>query len=80
MSIFNYKPDDVLGTVESVDTSAVIIRVENDDRLRDLQVNHLVAVQSTKTNQHLIGLVSKIVRNPRKCLWKETLDNCLYIR
>jgi len=62
MGIFNYKPDDVLGTVESVDTSAVIIRVENDDRLRDLQVNHLVAVQSTKTNQHLIGLVSKIVR------------------
>ena len=62
MSIFNYNPDDVLGTVESVDTSAVIIRVENDDRLRDLQVNHLVAVRSTKTNQHLIGLVSKIVR------------------
>ena len=62
MSIFNFKPDDVLGTVESVDTSAVIIRVESDDRLRDLQVNHLVAVQSTKINQHLIGLVSKIVR------------------
>jgi len=62
MGIFNYKPDDVLGTVESVDTSAVIVRVESDDRLRDLQVNHLIAVQSTKTNQHLIGLVSKIVR------------------
>lgn len=62
MGIFIYKPDDVLGTVESVDTSAVIVRVESDDRLRDLQVNHLIAVQSTKTNQHLIGLVSKIVR------------------
>jgi len=64
MGIFNYKPEEILGTVESVDTSAVIIRVENDERLRDLQVNHLVAVQSTKTNQHLIGLVSKIVRKP----------------
>lgn len=62
MGLFNNKPDDVLGTVESVDTSTIIIRVDNDDRLRDLQVNHLVAVQSTKTNQHLIGLVSKIVR------------------
>jgi len=64
MGIFNYKPEDVLGTVESVDTSTVIVRVESDDKLRNLQVNHLVAVQSTKTNQHLIGLVSKIVRKP----------------
>ena len=62
MSIFNYKHEDVLGTVESVDTTSVIIRVEGDDRLRDLQVNHLVAVQSSKIGQHLIGLVSKIVR------------------
>jgi len=62
MGIFDYKREDVLGTVESVDTSAVVVRVESDERLRDLQVNHLVAVQSSKTNQHLIGLVSKIVR------------------
>ena len=62
MSIFDYNPEEVLGTVESVDTTAVVIRVESDERLRDLQVNHLVVVQSSKTNQHLIGLVSKIVR------------------
>lgn len=62
MSIFDFTPEDVLGTVESVDTSAVIVRVEYDEQLRDLQVNHLVAVQSSKMNQHLIGLVSKIVR------------------
>ncbi len=62
MSIFNYKPEDLLGTVESVDTTTVVIRVESDERLHDLQVNHLLAVQSSKTNQHLIGLVSKIVR------------------
>jgi hypothetical protein len=62
MSIFNYTQDEVLGTVDSVDTSTIIVRVDNDDNLRNLQVNHLVAVQSTKTNQHLIGLVSKIVR------------------
>lgn len=62
MSIFDYKPEDVLGTVESVDTTTVVMRVESDDRLRGLQVNHLIAVQSTKTNQRLIGLVSKIIR------------------
>jgi hypothetical protein len=62
MSIFDYKQEEILGTVESVDTASVIIRVESDDRLRGLQVNHLVAIQSTKSNQHLIGLVSKIIR------------------
>lgn len=62
MSIFNYRQDEVLGTVESVDTSSVIIRVENDEKLRNLQVNHLIAIQSSKFGQHLIGLVSKIIR------------------
>lgn len=62
MSIFDYPQNEVLGTVESVDTSSVIIRVENDEKLRNLQVNHLIAIQSSKSGQHLIGLVSKIIR------------------
>lgn len=62
MGIFTYSPEELLGTVESVDTSTAIIRVENDDRLRGLQVNHLVAIQSSRVGQHLIGLVSKIIR------------------
>lgn len=72
MSIFNYKQDEVLGTVESVDTSSVIIRVENDEKLRNLQINHLIAIQSSKSGQHLIGLVSKIIR---KSTGYEELDD-----
>ncbi|GHV35917.1 hypothetical protein FACS1894187_09640 [Synergistales bacterium] len=52
MNIFDYKPEEVLGTVESVDTASVIVRVEDDDHLQGLQVNHLIAVQSIKANQH----------------------------
>ena len=62
MSIFTYLPKELLGTVESVDTSTVVIRVDNDDKLRGLQVNHLISIQSSKIGQHLIGLVSKIIR------------------
>lgn len=62
MSIFTYLPEELLGTVESVDTSTVVIRVDNDDKLRGLQVNHLISIQSSKVGQHLIGLVSKIIR------------------
>ena len=62
MSIFTYSPDELLGTVESVDTSTVIVKVNNDNKLRGLQVNHLISIQSSKVGQHLIGLVSKIIR------------------
>ena len=62
MGIFEYLPGELLGTVESVDTSTVIVKVENDDKLRGLQVNHLISIQSSKIGQHLIGLVSKIIR------------------
>ena len=62
MGIFTYSPDELLGTVESVDTSTVVIKVENDDKLRGLQVNHLISIQSSRVGQHLIGLVSKIIR------------------
>ena len=34
MGIFEYNQDELLGTVESVDTSTAIIKVENDDKLR----------------------------------------------
>jgi len=62
MNALDYKPEEILGTVESVDTATVVVRVESDDKLRELQVNHLVLVQSPKTNQRLIGLVAKIIR------------------
>lgn len=45
MSIFEYTPEELLGTVESVDTSTVIVKVENDDKLRGLQVNHLISMK-----------------------------------
>ena len=62
MSIFEYTLEELLGTVESVDTSTVIVRIEDDNKLRGLQVNHLISIQSSRIGQHLIGLVSKIIR------------------
>ena len=62
MGIFEYEDKDLLGTVESVDTSTVMIQAIDDDKLKSVQVNHLIAVQSSKVGQSLIGLVSKIFR------------------
>lgn len=62
MNIFNYKSEDAIGVVESVDTGTVAVRVEDENKLKQLQVNHLVVLRSSKVGQFLIGLVTKIMR------------------
>ena len=63
MTIFTYKDEEALGSVLSVDTATVIIKVADLDRLRRMQVNRLVVLQSSKAGQHLIGIVQKITRS-----------------
>jgi DNA helicase HerA-like ATPase len=62
MSIFNYSDDEALGNVISVDTGVVIVEVTDVDKLKSLQVNRLVVLQSSKPEQFLIGLIEKLVR------------------
>jgi hypothetical protein len=63
MAVFKYKDEEALGAVLSVDTATVIIKVADLDRLRRMQVNRLVVLQSSKAGQHLIGVVQKITRS-----------------
>ena len=44
MGVLEFEKKDTLGTVESVDTSTVVIRVDSDERIKGLQVNHLLAI------------------------------------
>ncbi|MDR2927799.1 MAG: ATP-binding protein, partial [Cytophagaceae bacterium] len=62
MAIFQFKEDSEVGTVFSVDTATLIIKVDDIDKLRKLQVNHLVAIVSSKAGQHLIGIINRITR------------------
>ena len=72
MSIFDFSDSEALGSVISVDTSAVTIRVDDLDRLRRLQVNRLAVLQSSRPGQHLIGVVVKITRKPDNLELDET--------
>lgn len=65
MGIFNYQDSDALGRVVEVDTATVVVRVDDADKLRSLQVNRLVLLQSSRSGEHLIGVVQKIVRSSR---------------
>ena len=62
MSIFNYSDHEALGKVISVDTAVVIVEVTEINKLKRLQVNRLVVLQSSKPEQFLIGLIEKLVR------------------
>ena len=63
MTIFNYGDEEALGTVSAVDTATVVVRVADVEKLRRLQVNRLVLLQSSRPGEHLIGMVQKIVRS-----------------
>jgi DNA helicase HerA-like ATPase len=61
--LFNFDDIEALGRVLSVDTASVVVRVSDIDRLRKLQVNRLVVLQSSRPGQHLVGIVQKITRS-----------------
>lgn len=62
MAIFDYQDSEALGRIIAVDTAVVVVRVDELERLKRVQVNRLVALQSSKAGQHLIGVVSRITR------------------
>lgn len=61
-SIFSYQDSDSLGKVMSVDTTTVLVEVENTEQLRKLQVNRLAVLRSSNGGQHLIGLITQVTR------------------
>ena len=66
MGIFNYQGADALGVVVAVDTATVVVRVSDIEKLQRMQVNRLVALQSSRAGEHLIGVIQKIVRSMKE--------------
>lgn len=66
MGIFNYQDKDALGAVVAVDTGTVVVRVSDVEKLRRMQVNRLVVLQSSRAGEHLIGVIQKIVRSMKE--------------
>ncbi len=52
----------MIGKVQYVDTGNVTICIEKDELVNSVQVNQIVQINSSKTNEKIIGLVSKILR------------------
>jgi hypothetical protein len=52
----------LIGNVSYVDTGSVSIAINDDNVLNNVQVNQIVSIRSTKVNEEIIGLISKIIR------------------
>ena len=70
MGIFKFEDTSLIGNAIAVDTSSVVVKVENEDVLSEIQVNNLIAIKASKQRQTLIGMVSKIIRK-----FSEMLDD-----
>ena len=66
MAIFDYQDADALGTVTAVDTATVVVKVSDVEKLRRMQVNRLVVLQSSRAGEYLIGVgCGSGMENPR---------------
>jgi len=75
MPLFNYEDNDALGKVISVDTTTVVVEVDNLEQLKRLQVNRLAVLQSSKLGQHLIGLITQVTRKKVNLSEEDNLDD-----
>lgn len=67
---------DRLGRVAAVDTSRVLISVEEHHHMTTIAVGNLVAIQGRTTNEFLIGIVEKATRTvTEKLLIDETAED-----
>ncbi len=54
--------NNLIGKIQSVDTGSAIIQVLDEKLLNSVQINQIVQIRSTKINEKIIGLISKIMR------------------
>lgn len=69
--IFNYKAEDTIGVINSIDTGLAYAIIVSDEILSSLQVNQLIAIESSESGKHIIGMIIKIYRKTSIDLFSE---------
>jgi hypothetical protein len=71
-----FQDGDRLGRVAAVDTSRVLISVENHQHMTTIAVGNLIAIQGRTTAEFLVGIVERATRSvSEKLLLDETADD-----
>jgi uncharacterized protein len=70
-SILKFTDDDVIGKVISVDTNRVVVEVGDHKIISRISVAGLVAVEGSRPEEYLIGMVERITRDKQQ----KTIDD-----
>lgn len=72
----NFKENDRLGRVVTVDTSRVLISVEEHHQMTSIAVGNLIAIKGRMASEYLIGIIERVTRSiSEKLLLEEESDN-----
>ena len=72
--ILNYKEDESIGKIASVDTGTAIAFILDDKNMSELQINQLIAVNSPRAGTHIIGMVVKMSRRIDEKVLQNDID------
>lgn len=62
MSIFSFNENTKLGTILSVDTSNITVRVTNPELMKKISIGHVISIEGNYTYEKLICIVDKVSR------------------
>lgn len=60
--ILNYKEEELIGKIASVDTGTAIAFIPDDKKMSELQINQLIAINSPRAGTHIVGMIVKMAR------------------
>lgn len=72
--ILNYKEEDLIGKIASVDTGTAIAFIPDDKKMSELQINQLIAINSSRAGTHIIGMIVKMSRRLDEKLLQNNID------
>ena len=73
--ILNYKEEELIGKIASVDTGTAIAFIPDDKKMSELQINQLIAVNSPRAGTHIIGMVVKMSRRLDETILQNDIDD-----
>ena len=72
--ILNYKEDESIGKIASVDTGTAIAFILDDKNMSELQINQLIAFNSPRAGTHIIVMVVKMSRRIDEKVLQNDID------
>lgn len=70
-----FKPEDRIGSVKAVDTSRVLVEVQDASLITRVGIGNLVAVRGTTEREFLIGMTERVTRSVRDAMLDSNEDD-----